>query len=297
MAPTRCIAGFWRRLLALVIDVVLISIPGFLLGSIFYDFFSHSSLWAAVLGLVITLPYFAILGSSIGEGQTLGHRCTGIEVVNGDGSHLSIGKSVLRYTILLLSLGFAGALLPAYMAYPVGMASITILYLYLFNIRTRQTLHDVATGSFVVKALGIGAVGEPRLWRGHWVALGALLTIAVIAISLLTRTRPFPELAAVQRSLIDSGQFQEVGVTLQTHYPGSKTDLHLIVKCKNRPADYDKAAKDIVTSVESVDPRASELDFISVDFKEGFNVGLATYSTTKRVSHTPSEWETIARAN
>jgi len=295
--PTRYFAGFWRRLFALLIDVILISIPGFLLGYIFYDFFSRSSAWAAVVGFVITLPYFSIMGSSVGGGQTLGQRWTGVEVVDVQGNHIPLGKSVLRYTILLLALGFGDAVLPGYLAWPVGVAAVATVYLYLFNTGTRQTLHDLATGSFVVETPGIGVVEDRRPWLGHWVILGALAIVGILVTPLLDRTGPFPELLAVQRALMDSGEFQDVSVMLQNTRPGSKSGLHLTVKSKSRPRDYDKTAREIVTIAERVDPHAPELDFISVDFKEGFSVGLARYSVTKRVSHTPHEWEEIGRIN
>jgi uncharacterized RDD family membrane protein YckC len=295
--PTRYIAGFWRRLFGYLIDIFLISIPCFLLGYRFYGFFSGSNGWAAAIGLVITLPYFAILGSSTGKGQTIGQRLTGIEVVDAHGNHLALGKSLLRYSILLVSLGFANALLPAYMAWPVGTALIAIVYLYLFNTRTRQSLHDLATGSFVVEAPGAGAVEGRRLWRGHWAILGSLVTVGIVALALFTGTAPMTEMTAVERALLDTGEFQEVGVMLQTRYPGSTRDLQLTVKYRSKPKDYGKAAKEIVTIVEGADPDASQQDFISVNFKEGFNVGWAYYRLTKRVSHTPQEWKQMAQAN
>jgi len=295
--PTRYIAGFWRRSFAFLIDIVLVSIPCFLLGSVFYSFFSSSSGWAAAIGLAIALPYFAILGSSMGNGQTLGQRWTGIEIVDAQGNHLPLGKSLLRYSILLVSLGFANTFLPAYMAWPVAVALSAIIYLYLFNTRTRQSLHDLATGSFVVKAPGVGAVGERRLWLGHWAILGALGIVGIVSVTLIMRTAPMAEITAARRALLDTGEFQEVGVALQTRLPGDTTDLQLTVKYRSKPKDYAKAAKEIITIVEGADPLASQQDFISVNFKEGFNVGLANYSMTKRVSHTPQQWAEMARTN
>jgi uncharacterized RDD family membrane protein YckC len=292
--PTRYIAGFWRRLFAYFLDVFLTSIPCLLLAYGFRGFFSGSSRWAAAIGLVITLLYFAILGSSTGGGQTIGQRLTGIEVVDAQGNHLPLGKSLLRYSILLVSLAFANAFLPAYMAWPLGMALVATVYLYLFNTRTRQTVHDLATGSFVVETLGTGALEGRRLWLGHWAILGAL-GLGIIAVALLTR--PMTEFEEVQRALLATGEFQEVGVMLQTHYPGRETDLQLTVKCRSKPTDYRKAAKEIVTIAEGADPDASQQDFISVNFKEGFNVGFVFYSRTTRVSHTPQQWKEMTQTD
>jgi hypothetical protein len=105
------------------------------------------------------------------------------------------------------------------------------------------------------------------------------------------------ELAEVQRALLDTGEFQEVGVMLQTHYPGRETDLQLTVKCRSKPTDYRKAAKEIVTIAEDADPGASQQDLISVNFKEGFNVGFCFYSRTTRVSHTPQQWKEMTQTD
>jgi len=114
-APTRYIASFWRRLFAFVVDVILISIPGFVLGYLFYSFFSGDPDWGSLIGFAITIPYFAVLGSSIGHGQTLAQRWTGIETVDVNGNHLSLGRSFLRYTVLLVPV-FFGSILPSLLA-------------------------------------------------------------------------------------------------------------------------------------------------------------------------------------
>jgi uncharacterized RDD family membrane protein YckC len=291
--PTRHFAGFWRRAFAFVVDGILISIPSFLLGYVFYDFFSSSSAWAAVVGFAITLPYFAIMGSSVGNGQTLGQRWAGIEVVDGQGNHLPKGKSALRYAVLLIPFLFGEEVLPSYLAWLTGMAGATIFYLYLFNTPTRRTLHDLATGSFVVETPGIGTIDGRRVWPGHWAILGGLGVLGMVLTPVLTRTGPFPELLAVQRAILDSGKYRSVSVMLQTVNPGSTTGLRLTVTCKNQPKDYEKAGSEIVAIIEKTDPQAVKLDFISVDFREGFRVGLATFSNAHRQNHSPQQWEEI----
>ncbi|MFY9681442.1 MAG: RDD family protein [Candidatus Sulfotelmatobacter sp.] len=266
--PTRYFAGFWRRLFAFWIDSVLITIPFVILGYIFHDNLSPSSRWAVVIGFVIALAYFAILGSSIGNGQTIGQRWTGIEVVDVQGNHLPIGKSALRYSILLVPLFSDKLVLPGYLAWPIGMAGLAIFYLYLFNTGTRQTLHDLATGSFVVEAPGFGAVQERRPWLGHWVILGALGIFGIAAVPVLNRVHPDPELAAVRRDLLGSGDFPDVDLTFSTR-SGGKSGLLVTVNCKSGPADFEKTGSEIVAIVEKADPAVSNRDFISVDFEEG----------------------------
>jgi uncharacterized RDD family membrane protein YckC len=290
--PTRYIAGFWRRLFAFVIDAILISIPGFVLGYLFYGFFSSGSDWNPVIGFAFTILYFAVLGSSVGKGQTLGQRWTGIETVDAQGNHFSFGKSFLRYTVLLVPI-FFGGILPTFLSWLTSFALLAVVYLYLFNVRTRQTLHDLATGSYVVETLGTGAVKRSPVWPWHWAVLGALAFIGLVAPSLLNRTGTFSELFAVEKALEQSDQFRDVKVALQTNRTHNTTDLRVTVICRYKPTDYERTAARIVGMVEQADPEAARQDFISVVFKEGFQVGFATFSNSRYVSHTPQQWEDI----
>src|SRR5262245_52347089 len=93
---TREVAGFWRRGLAFVIDAFLTAIPCAVLGFAFQPFFTTSRAEGILVGFALTLPYFAFLGSSVGSGQTLGHRLTDLEVVDQRGNHISLKRSALR---------------------------------------------------------------------------------------------------------------------------------------------------------------------------------------------------------
>ncbi|MGO9086421.1 MAG: RDD family protein [Candidatus Sulfotelmatobacter sp.] len=287
--PLRSYAGFWRRLLAFVIDWVLISIPCYLLGFAFYDLFSDSNLLAALVGFIMALFYFAILGSSVGEGQTVGHRLTGIEVLNADGRYLSQGESALRYSILLVPILFSGVTLPSYVAWPLYWAGTAIVYLYIFNSKTRRSLHDLATGAFVVEKPGYGKVESKRLWPWHWAILSAVAVLGIAGPSILERVGPFQELLAVQKALVYSGMFRDVGVTLQSS--NARVGLVISVVCKRRPSNYDKAAEGVVAIVEKADPHAAERDFISVTFREGFHIGLASFSRAQSVTYSPQQWQ------
>jgi len=291
-APTRSIAGFWRRLSAFSIDVIVVSVPGFLVGFLLYEFFLNNPTWGSLIGFAITVSYFALLGSSISAGQTLGQHWIGIEVIDANGNHLSVRRSFLRYTVLFVPVFLAGAQtgVPALLASYAGLA---IVYLYLFNSRTRQTLHDLVTGSFVVETPGTGAIERSPVWPWHWVILGVLAVLGTIAVSQLYRSGPFPELAAVYNALNDAEDFRVVNVKLEINKIKQTTGLRVIVAFSSKPTNYEQAAARIVALVEEADAQAAQRDFIAVDFEEGFHVGLAKFSTYRHVSHTPQQWEKI----
>lgn len=103
-------AGFWVRLLATWLDLLVISI---LQKVLFYTFlFLHINLYlpTELTYIIFLLVYFAVSISS--KGQTLGKWLLGIKVLSQNDEKLSIFKSILRESILkfisgaILFLGF-----------------------------------------------------------------------------------------------------------------------------------------------------------------------------------------------
>jgi uncharacterized RDD family membrane protein YckC len=299
----RC-AGFWRRLLALAIDAILISVPCYALGAAFYTFFSGNPFWSALSGFVITLPYFAIMSSSLRQGQTIGHRFMQIQVVREDGTLIPLRTSALRYFILLAPVTLAADMLPSRLpstlvaVFQILMSGtdFAICYLYLFNRRTRQSLHDLATNTFVVDAPGFGGVSAPRFWSWHWVILGGILLtvvglVEVVAPKLMT-TETFSELDSLRTSIAKLPNISEVNIVQQTFSsPGRHTTGLLVnVRCKQKPTDYERTGTEIAAMIIKGDANTSQRDFITVDFVEGFSIGLANYTYRRPITHTPKEW-------
>ena len=54
------IAGFWRRFFAFFIDSLILSIAGFVLGFIFFDYFVAIGTFGRLIGFAISLLYFGI---------------------------------------------------------------------------------------------------------------------------------------------------------------------------------------------------------------------------------------------
>lgn len=165
------IAGFWRRISAWLLDAFLICGTGLVLGYLFFDQFVAMGEWGRLIGLAIFLAYFGLLNSTYVGGQTLGKRAAKICVVDGMGEHISIRTSMLRAFIL----GLPGILnqismSPNTMKNPFGIAfmfilgviifggGIGILYFYIFNRNTRQSLHDLICGTYVVSVAGSGPI-------------------------------------------------------------------------------------------------------------------------------------------
>src|SRR5208283_1622002 len=53
------ICGFWRRIVALVIDYIVLWLFGEVLGLFLFDFFAHLGGWGRLVGFGVALVYFA----------------------------------------------------------------------------------------------------------------------------------------------------------------------------------------------------------------------------------------------
>ena len=119
-------ASFGRRLAALVIDAVILTLAGGVLVVL-------GRPAANLLSLPLAAAYFS-LGEGSRRGQTLGKSALGIRVVSFDtGASIGFGGALLRYVGRVLS----------------GLA-LLVGYLWMLWDRESQTWHDKIAGSVVV---------------------------------------------------------------------------------------------------------------------------------------------------
>jgi uncharacterized RDD family membrane protein YckC len=220
--PVRVIAGFWRRLLAFVVDAFITAVPCGILGFVLYGFFSTNGAAGILIGFVLTILYFGILGSAVAQGQTIGHRITHIQVVDKQGRPVSMKRSFLRYLILLGPVLLSSTVFPGSSRFGVATGidwlitgiEVAIVYLYLFNRSGSQSLHDLATDTFVVSTESAGEVEVPRFWFGHWAILGGAALVGAVVLTgfenRISKSGSFAELTAIQQAVLNSGKVQSV---------------------------------------------------------------------------------------
>ena len=128
-------AGFWIRLIAFIIDTIILSLVQFLLSFLILDYsLTEMNVLTTVINIILTFLYFVLLQVKF-NGQTLGKKITGIRVANLDGGRVSIGKMALREIIgklvssLILLIGFLMA---------AGMS--------------KRALHDYMAKTIVIRA-------------------------------------------------------------------------------------------------------------------------------------------------
>ncbi len=142
------VIGFGRRLVASLIDMLLIGFLTFMLvvalsfAILLVDIFTAykypdrefpvdtMTLW---LGLILSVIYFVAYWAK--SGQTIGKTVVGIRIVSKDGSPLSWGKAFLRYV-----------------GYVVSGIVLSLGFLWLAFDRKRQGWHDKISGTYVLLA-------------------------------------------------------------------------------------------------------------------------------------------------
>ena len=131
-------AGFWIRVVAYIIDGIILMIPigilQFLLKGNADDPTSGHPVLLVFLILAIEVGYFAGLWSS-GAQATLGQKVCGMRVVrSADGARISFGRGILRMLGIMIS-----------------SAILCIGFLMVAFTERKQGLHDMIAGTYVLK--------------------------------------------------------------------------------------------------------------------------------------------------
>ena len=130
--------GFWIRVLAYLIDGILLTIVygivARLLGiDIFESDWRHYDPLGNLLSLVIGWLYFALLESSE-RGATVGKMVMGLRVVTSDGQRLSFVNATGRYFAKILS-----------------AIILCIGFIMIAFTDKKRGLHDIIAGTLVIK--------------------------------------------------------------------------------------------------------------------------------------------------
>jgi uncharacterized RDD family membrane protein YckC len=284
------IAGFWRRSAAFLIDALIIGIVGFILGRFLQDQFEAMGQWGRLVGFVITLAYFGIMESRVFQGCTFGKLAMDIQVVTTAGVPLGIRKALLRSTVfwipyflnnLYLGKAASNLVLSAIDALLVFGLGGAIVYLYLFNRRTRQSLHDLLVGVIVVRARRSAAPAMLPVWRGHMAVVVVLFVLLIGFVgygpSLLGKGL-LQSLAQVQQQVSRLPGVRSAAIVEGTNIVsgGASTHVVAIKVVTTGPVDDENLARTIADIALAVDPSARQADTLSVTLARGYDIGIAS---------------------
>jgi uncharacterized RDD family membrane protein YckC len=307
LPPDRNVGSLWRRVVAFSVDGLIVGLLGLAVTLPFFEAFSRLGSWGPLVGFCLALPYFVVLNSSIGSGQTLGKRLMHLQVVDINGTAISLGRSAVRYGVFAVPYFLNEMLLPAtrtpwavsavqsIVIFTVGGAT---LYLVLFNRHTRQGIHDLAVRSYVADADKSGPLRIEAIWKTHWVILGTVLIVLFLGTGILgnklTKWGPFPQLLEDVRLVEGMGGVQAAGVqdlNWSNWGSGEKKkilviNVHWAGRSANEPGFADQVAKLIIEH----DAKVREHDLLRIVMIRGYYLGIAHAQVSHTYEHTPSEW-------
>ena len=308
------IAKFWTRLGAFLIDILFLGVLGFFLGLFFKDYFIPLGDYGAIVGFVISIIYFTLCNSSILGGQTIGKRLTNLKVIDCDDNLLSIKGSFIRSLILtfpyfFINIGIPGlsdnSIIQILWAVLLLTLFIGLIYYYIFNKSTRQSLHDIVAKSYVVEDYEESEQIERALIKPIinyiYYAISILLVISTICFSLINNNPTLEELGQLHTKLnsIDGVIKSSVNLNTTTVFGSnsSSTNLicNLVVSQKMNNNSLDSIEKnDFLKSVVSVVLNnysgKDKIDNITINFVSGYNIGIYKSTNSIWFSKTPKEW-------
>ena len=307
LAVPSVFAGAWRRIGAFVADATLLGLIAVCAGYFLFDFFVGLGTWGRVLGFAIALAYFGTLNSRIGNGQTVGKRLLNIRVVGADGAALPVPKSLARFAVLgtpwfLNNAWFSAELLESPMIYVLTALvfglGLSIVYLFLFNRPTRQSLHDLAVASYVVQAESTQPIAGMPISRVHAGVAAALVAVAAavpLFTSRLVEREPFAGLMDAYRAVAAEPDVVYAGVNkVWASTSGDSNYLQVTAYLAESNIDDVEKARRLATLAINADPSFNQVASVQVTLAYGYDIGIASANRAMTHSNTPAGWLEIA---
>lgn len=302
------LGSVWRRIAATIVDGIFLGLPCALVGALLFEPLTHLGSLGPLLGFLIALPYFAHFNSNRGGGQTPGKRGFNIRIVDANGNFLSVEKVALRYTIWFLPMTLGGMALPIsrtpwIISFLISVISIGIggstLYLLFFNRHTRQTVHDLAVGSYVVNAAHGGPVHLQPIWKPHRIIVGLFFVTLICAEVLLkpklmkskTFAHMFEDIKLIEA--IPGVQVAGINETRILNHPDNQRSLIVNVIWTGDSANQEILADRIAGIVLENDPTTDNDKMLSIVIVRGYDLGFFHYQLSNRFAHSPAEWDSM----
>jgi len=292
------VAGFWRRLVADLLDAVVLSIFGYAIAYPLRYAFSAMGIHALWIGLACSFLYFGILHTQVGGGQTPGKRVLGIQVLRRDGAFLSLGESLIRY--MAVSFIFYNGLYGSLLALLPGKVSMAIGPLFLLVVvwaffacfiliplhPLKRGLHDLMAGSVVVHKAAYDAAALDQMEnpsRTRWALLTlsgvtlAIVGLLVIGIFALLKPREIDELSTLYGRLGHDYDVRGVrSFSFNGQQPVLIVEVFLPMARYDDKADRERVRGQVSRKVQDNFPNLGRYQKLRVITLSGFNIGIAS---------------------
>jgi uncharacterized RDD family membrane protein YckC len=324
------IATIGSRLLALIVDSLLIGIVGFLFGHFLPSLIKSLNGYEQSIGLVFSLIYLTLCNSNYRKGQTWGKEFFNIQVVTTSGDFLSIKQSLFR-SLTLVGPYFLTDLVPvilpnnsilSFLSTALFQAfNLSIIIIFLANKKTRQSLHDLIMGTYVVNTsrseTAIRIV--PASKKLYYIFYG-LLVLSLSYYSILyfqnnfANTNKFQNIETNNNNNNNNNNgASKLAEDIQSFSDGATAKFTERTKTVNGVSSHEIEVsfsdiafdedhlennpivkKTIVYLLDSI-TNVADYDHIIISFHQGFDIGIASSDKNYNISKTPKEWEAFVK--
>ena len=301
---TAAFAGFWRRLGAFFIDTLALGLFGLLLGLAIRDVLVGMGGYERFIGFAIVLAY-GLLNSRLTGGRTLGKYLLGIRVADLSGDPISIPRALLRQTVFSVPFFLNGAPFDEQTLFSFfGMVisvllfggMFAIIYLFVFNRKSRRSLHDLVAGTCVVRSVPAGGVPPVApIWRGHLIVVGIVALLSAAAPFLgqkLAGTPTFEALLEANEALSAQPDVVRSFINTNINLDGAPVFggyVRVTLVIDNPDVANEERALEIGRLVLEEYPPARKKQVILVTFVYGYNMVIASSSRSQTYRFKPEE--------
>jgi len=302
------------RLFAVLLDLLVLLIVGIPVGCLLLPLLAPAFGAGNLIGYGILVLYGGVMNSRLCDGATLGKSWLGIRVVGKDAKPIPLARSLLRTAIVsapFLLFQQPGISAHAWksinlslMIWYIAMLSLLGTSVYcLGNKTTRQGLHDLIAGSYVVMRQGPVRVMRYTIPRATHITFVILASINLFFVS------PFI-IASMNNSLdmnrsfykeffADNPDIESIVMQHWTAYPKNgqpRRFLSLDIVLTREPASYNYRANEIAALLLKQMPEYANADELAVVLRYGFNLGVCNCGAGYRGIRTRESWLVRAKS-
>lgn len=316
-SSSKMVAGFLIRVLADMIDMAILWVFAFGLSFFMENWFTRLGENGVWIGLLVSIAYFVPTQSSFGNGQSLGKRVVGVQVLDMNGQPLSLARSFLRYLVIafVAYIGvftgvvnlIAGSSLQLFATSIVGtlwFVAAVGCYLLLPLHPLKRGLHDLIAGSVVVyrgrfNATALASMNNPAKAKKALALVGAISAIVIVigicAFMAINKNFDMATMQELKTKLEATGKFREVSVNDNTFKNNSGTTHSLIVQA-HVDGTFDQTKEDLKPSYDLVFQAIrdqikdiSQYNNLRVGLRLGYNLGIRKRYTTLFLDENPNK--------
>jgi len=313
------LGGYWRRFWVFMIDMFLLGVVGNIIGYTFQNRLIALGDWGRFIGWAIFLVYFLPLESAWGGGRSLGKRMCDLKVVGANNEPPSVLRNLARTMVLaalffLNGTSFAGGGSDGLTWWTIASSFLFCLivfggiaafaYLWLFTRKSKQLLHDLASGTVVVRASSERApiVATARIHKKFVIGILCVLGIILPLLGLYAAKQihvqnAFSKMVAAQKEIQKFSEIRSASVVENRTHTVISTksvapdtiSMNIVAILNQIPADPKQESVRLASKAIPFLKIADDMP-VAVTVRWGYDLGLARMTHFISSVHTAREW-------